>query len=115
MTVEPRAIGDDDCARIYASARSRRFGRLVRHTLAELWMRDRRRPYREVQSGEWSRQSLFNRRNEQQDNGARRAIDLASSDVQPASEKHEAILYRPEHAQYLNDKPEIQAEQEQRA
>jgi hypothetical protein len=79
------------------------------------WMRDRRRPYREVQSGEWSRQSLFNRASEQQDNGARRAIDLASSDVQPVSEKHEAILYRPEHAQYLNDKPEIQAEQEQRA
>ena len=47
--------------------------------------------------------------------GARWAIDLASSDVQPASEKNETILYRPEHAQYLNDKPQIQAEQEQRA
>jgi hypothetical protein len=79
------------------------------------WMRDRRRPYREGQSGEWSRQSLFNRASEQQDNGARRAIDLASSDVQPASEKHEAILYHPEHDQYLNDKPQIQAKQEQRA
>src|SRR4051794_10566606 len=79
------------------------------------WMRDHRRPYREVQSGEWGRQSLFNRASEQQDNGARRTIDLPSSHVQPASEKHEAFLYRPEHAQYLNDKPQIQVEQEQRA
>ena len=92
------------------------------------WMRDDRRRYREMQSGEWSRQSLFNRASEQQENaklgplvirsvasGARRAIDLASSDVQPASEKDKAILYRFEHAQYFSDKPQIQAEQEQRA
>ena len=42
-------------------------------------------------------------------------IDLASSDVQPASEKDEAILNRPEHAQYLYHKPQIQPEQRQRA
>jgi|SRR5690242_5771763 hypothetical protein len=42
-------------------------------------------------------------------------IDLASSDVQPASEKDEAILNRPEYAQHLYDKPQIQPEQRQRA
>jgi hypothetical protein len=47
--------------------------------------------------------------------GTRLPINLASSDVQPASEKNEAILYRAEHAQYFNDKPQIQSEQEQRA
>ena len=45
----------------------------------------------------------------------RLAIDLATSDIQPASEKDKAILYRPEHAQYLSNKPQIQAEQNQRA
>src|SRR5881275_2807984 len=42
-------------------------------------------------------------------------IDLASSDVQPASEQDETVLYRPEHAQDLNHKPQIEAEQNQRA
>lgn len=45
--------------------------------------------------------------------GTRLTIDLASSDVQPASEKDEAILNRPEHAQHLYDKPQIQPEQRQ--
>jgi hypothetical protein len=43
------------------------------------------------------------------------AINHALSDVQPASEKDETILYRPEHAQHFNDKPQIEAEQNQRA
>jgi hypothetical protein len=47
--------------------------------------------------------------------GTRLTIDLASSDVQPASEKDEAILNRPEHAQHFYHKPQIQAEQRQRA
>ena len=34
-------------------------------------------------------------------------IDLPSSDVQPAGEKDKPILYRREHAQHLNDKPQI--------
>ena len=42
-------------------------------------------------------------------------IDLASSDVQPASEQDETVLYCPEHAQHLNHKPQIEAEQNQRA
>ena len=42
-------------------------------------------------------------------------IDLASSDVQPAGEQDETILYRPEHAQHVNHKPQIEAEQNQRA
>jgi hypothetical protein len=42
-------------------------------------------------------------------------IDLASSDIQPPGEKDEAILYCSEHAQHFNDKPQIQAEQNQRA
>jgi len=45
----------------------------------------------------------------------RLAIALATSDVQPASEEDKAIMYRSENAQYLNDKPQIQAEQRQRA
>jgi len=45
----------------------------------------------------------------------RLAIDLATSDIQPASEKDKAILYSLEHAQYLSNKPQIQAEQSQRA
>ena len=47
--------------------------------------------------------------------GTRLPIDLASSDVQPASEKDETILYRPEHVQHLNDKAQIQGEQHQHA
>ena len=47
--------------------------------------------------------------------GLRLTIDLASSDVQPAGEKDETILYRPEHARYFDDEPQIQAEQSQRA
>ena len=47
--------------------------------------------------------------------GGSLAIDLASSDVQPASKKDEAILHGPEHAQHLNHKPQIEAEQNQRA
>jgi hypothetical protein len=40
---------------------------------------------------------------------ARLTIDLALSDVQPASQKDKAILYRPKHAQHFNDKPQIEA------
>src|SRR6266853_6850847 len=47
--------------------------------------------------------------------GGSLAINLASSDVQPASEQDEAILHGPEHAQHLNHKPQIEAEQNQRA
>ena len=47
--------------------------------------------------------------------GTRLPIDVASSDVEPASEKDEAILYRPEHVQHLDDKAQIQAEQHQHA
>ena len=47
--------------------------------------------------------------------GTRLPIDVASSDVQPASEKDEAVLYCPENAQYLNDEQQIQVEQSQRA
>jgi len=36
MTFASWAIDDDHCARIHASARSRRFGRFVRDALAEL-------------------------------------------------------------------------------
>ena len=43
------------------------------------------------------------------------AIDGFTSDVQPAGEKKEAILYRSEHAEYFNDKPQVQPEQHQRA
>jgi len=45
--------------------------------------------------------------------GSRLPINVASSDVQPASEKDEAVLYCPENVQYLNDEPQIQAEQTQ--
>lgn len=45
--------------------------------------------------------------------GTRLTIDLALSNVQPASEKDKAILYRPEHTQHFNDKPQIEAEQNQ--
>ena len=92
------------------------------------WLRDRRRPNREMQPGERSHRPLVDLASEQQDgakhgplvigsvaSGARRAIDLASSDVQPASEKDEAVLYCPENAQYLNDEQQIQVEQSQRA
>src|SRR5437763_16478635 len=41
--------------------------------------------------------------------GTRLPIDIASSDVQPASEKDEAVLYGPEHVQDFNDEPQIQA------
>ena len=47
--------------------------------------------------------------------GTRLPIDVASSDVQPAGEKDETVLYRPEHARYFDDEPQIQAEQSQRA
>ena len=47
--------------------------------------------------------------------GGSLTIDLASSDVQPAGEQDETILDCPEHAQHLNHKPQIEAEQNQRA
>ena len=47
--------------------------------------------------------------------GGSPTIDLASGDVQPSSEQDKTILYRPEHAQHLNHKPQIEAEQNQRA
>src|SRR5437764_13557576 len=43
MTFASWAIDDDHCARIHASARSRRFGRFVRDALAELFGYDRHR------------------------------------------------------------------------
>jgi hypothetical protein len=43
------------------------------------------------------------------------SADFASSDIEPASEKDQAILYCPEHGQHFNDKPQIQGEQNQRA
>jgi RsiW-degrading membrane proteinase PrsW (M82 family) len=43
--------------------------------------------------------------------GLRLTINLASSNVQPASEKDKAVLYRPEDAQHFDDEPQIQAEQ----
>ena len=49
------------------------------------------------------------------DSGVPLAISLASRDIQPASKKDEAILHGPERAQHFNDKPQIQAEQDQRA
>jgi hypothetical protein len=123
MTVAPRAtamtIGDAYTLLLEAAVLAVSFG--------ILWLRDRRRPYREMQPGERSHQPLVDLVSEQQDGAkhglaigsvasvARRAIDLASSDVQPASEKDKTILYRSEHAQYFNDKPQIDAEQEQRA
>jgi hypothetical protein len=123
MTVAPRAtamtIGDAYTLLLEAAVLAASFG--------ILWLRDRRRPYREMQPGERSHQPLVDLVSEQQDGAkhglaigsvasvARRAIDLASSDVQPASEKDKTILYRSEHAQYFNDKPQIDAEQEQRA
>lgn len=47
--------------------------------------------------------------------GGSLTIDLASGEVQPAGEKDETVLYRPEHAQHVNHKPQIEAEQNQRA
>ena len=47
--------------------------------------------------------------------GGSLAINLASSDIQPASKKDETVLHGPEHAQHLNHKPQIEAEQNQRA
>ena len=47
--------------------------------------------------------------------GTKLTIKVALSDVQPASEKDKAILYRPEHGQHFNDKPQIQSEQNQSA
>ena len=47
--------------------------------------------------------------------GSRLPINVASSDVQPASEKDEAVLYGPEHVQHFSDKPQIQGEQHQHA
>ena len=47
--------------------------------------------------------------------GGSLTIDLASSDVQPASEQDETVLYCPKHAQHLNHEPQIEAKQNQRA
>jgi hypothetical protein len=41
-------------------------------------------------------------------------IDVTSSDVQPASEEDKTILHRSEDVQYFHDKPQIEAEQNQR-
>jgi hypothetical protein len=127
MTVAPRAtamtIGDAYTLLLEAAVLAASFAILW----LSFWLSDRRRPYREMQPGEPSHQPLVELASEQQDGAkhrlaigsvasvARRAINLASSDVQPASEKDKTILYRSEHAQYFNDKPQIDAEQEQRA
>jgi hypothetical protein len=41
-------------------------------------------------------------------------IDVAPSDVQPASEEDKTILHCSEDVQYFHDKPQIEAEQNQR-
>ena len=96
------------------------------------WLRDRRRGHHELQLGrdelQLGRANHLQPRSDlaraQQDgaivgrlalasvaSGLRLTINLASSNVQPASEKDKAVLYRPEDAQHFDDEPQIQAEQ----
>jgi hypothetical protein len=89
------------------------------------WLRDRRRRHHELQLGRANHlQPRSDLARAQQDgaivgrlalasvaSGLGLTINLASSDVQPASEKDKAVLYRPENAQHFDDKPQIQAEQ----
>ena len=93
------------------------------------WIRDRPRHIQQVRRARPSRAPVSDFASPQQDfamvdrrltlagvvSGVPLAISLASSDIQPASKKDEAILHGPEHAQHFNDKPQIQAEQDQRA
>ena len=77
------------------------------------WLRDRHREYpaadfaRDQQDGATLGRLVL----ASVGSGTRLPIDLGSSNVQPASEKDKAVLYRPEDAQYFDDKPQIQAEQ----
>ena len=119
------AIGDDDCVCIYLSVRSRRFGRFVRDAVAKLL--DTRPPsaHSSGATDPPGHAPAFDLASDQQDganvghlgfasvlgSGTRLPISVASSDVQPASEKDEAVLYRPEDVQHFDDKPQIQAEQ----
>ena len=92
------------------------------------WLRDRRQRHDELPPGRLNHQPKSDLARAQQDDvivgplalptvvsGLRLTIDLASSDVQPAREKDQAILYCPENAHHLNDEPQIQAEQHQGA
>ena len=77
------------------------------------WLRDRHREYpaadlaRAQQDGAMLGRLALAR----VASGFRLTINLASSNVQPASEKDKTVLYRPENAQHFDDKPQIQAEQ----
>ena len=77
------------------------------------WLRDRHREYpaadfaRDQQDGAMLGRLVL----ASVGSGTRLPIDVGSSDVQPASEKDEAVLYRPEDVQHFDDKPQIQAEQ----
>jgi hypothetical protein len=81
------------------------------------WLRDRRRrhhhPLADFASDQQDGANVSPLALASTVSGTRLTIDLVSSDVQPAGEKDEAVLYRPEHAHHLNDKPQIQAEQHQ--
>jgi hypothetical protein len=85
------------------------------------WVRDRHRDAQQVRQPRPTDAPVFDTAGLQTDvaivvrplapvsiaSGRGLAIHVAPSDVQPAGEKDEAILYRPEHAQHLNDKPQI--------
>jgi hypothetical protein len=89
------------------------------------WIRDRPRHIQQVRRARPSRAPVSDFASPQQDfamvdrrltlasvaSGLRLTINLASSNVQPASEKDKAVLYRPEDAQHFDDEPQIQAEQ----
>jgi len=88
------------------------------------WLRDGRRRHHELRQGRLNHEPRSDLAKAQQVgamvgplalatvvSGLRLTIDLGSSDVQPAGEKDQAILYCPENADHLNDKPQIQSEQ----
>jgi len=93
------------------------------------WIRDRPRHIQQVRRARPSRAPVSDFASPQQDfamvdrrlalasvaSGFRLTINVDSSNVQPASEKDKAILHGPEHAQHFDDKPQAQAEQDQRA
>src|SRR5438552_2394290 len=92
------------------------------------WLRDRCRRHHELQLGRANHlQPRSDLARAQQDgalvgrlalasvaSGLRLTINLASSNVQPASEKDKAVLYRPEDAQHFDDEPPLQAERRRR-
>ena len=81
------------------------------------WIRDRPRHIQHVRRARPSRAPVSDFASPQQDfaivdrrltlagvvSGVPLAISLASSDIQPASKKDEAILHGPEHAQHFNE------------